>query len=567
MVKHHMSEESLDFDTYEPLLDTFLDFKNRVSKRIEKLPEFSQKIPDFKAFFKRIILSLGLELNEESSITNENHPPSEGQVLEYIRHVIAATQILQDFHEMIIPVPEYFTALLRSATNVWVKLATEFLLYCVKAPAIKNVENQEKYYIVVPLIERVLSMHTASGPQDQGDALTMEKVVLLILIYKTYTTSLQKNKFMDDVEDLFVLFVDNLAIFDFNNWKNPLLDNFHRMLVQVGLMLKRDDVVGSIVAWRRAYFNAIKENLIKDTQDHNVLLNVINVEFSIAKNYLQLSDVNAHEGILKESDEWLNSLMEKNPGFSKKAWKLKVKMIRSLGHNALKRGNKVECYRCYLRALVLSHHHKLQREYDRAMMYVDKYSRFFVPEHAASLKADLAIMPERLSRTHLLYLIGKIFTKKRQYYDAIHVQRMLVDILEEAYNDAQLKLAISTPTPDMVAAEAYLQELLSNNLDYLGNMLVRARQVDEGMKAFEKEAGLFTDPRKQLKVFTKIARENYKSNRFKEAIEFGEKAYRIIAEHTILEFREKALEFLIDACKFGDQPSKLSDYKKLLYNS
>ncbi len=562
-----MSEESLDFDTYEPLLDTFLDFKNRVSKRIEKLPEFSQKIPDFKAFFKRIILSLGLELNEESSITNENHPPSEGQVLEYIRHVIAATQILQDFHEMIIPVPEYFTALLRSATNVWVKLATEFLLYCVKAPAIKNVENQEKYYIVVPLIERVLSMHTASGPQDQGDALTMEKVVLLILIYKTYTTSLQKNKFMDDVEDLFVLFVDNLAIFDFNNWKNPLLDNFHRMLVQVGLMLKRDDVVGSIVAWRRAYFNAIKENLIKDTQDHNVLLNVINVEFSIAKNYLQLSDVNAHEGILKESDEWLNSLMEKNPGFSKKAWKLKVKMIRSLGHNALKRGNKVECYRCYLRALVLSHHHKLQREYDRAMMYVDKYSRFFVPEHAASLKADLAIMPERLSRTHLLYLIGKIFTKKRQYYDAIHVQRMLVDILEEAYNDAQLKLAISTPTPDMVAAEAYLQELLSNNLDYLGNMLVRARQVDEGMKAFDKEAGLFTDPRKQLKVFTKIARENYKSNRFKEAIEFGEKAYRIIAEHNILEFREKALEFLIDACKFGDQPSKLSDYKKLLYNS
>nr|MDO8119136.1 hypothetical protein [Candidatus Sigynarchaeota archaeon] len=562
-----MSEELVNFDTYEPLLDTFLDFKNRISKKVEKLPEFSQKVPDFKGFFKRIILSLGLELNEESSITNENHLPSEGQVLDYIRHVIAATQALQDFHEMIISVPDYFTTLLRTTSNVWVKLATEFLMYCVKAPAIKNVENQEKYYIVVPLIERIMSMHAPTGgANENAGGLSMEHITLLILIYKTYTTSLQKNKFMDDVEDLFVLFVGNLFIFDFNNWKNPLLDNYHRMLVQVGLMLRRDDVVSEIVKWRRKYFDAIKENLIHDAQDQNVLLNVINVQFSIAKNYLQLSDVNAHEGILKESDDWLDSLMEKNPSFSKKAWKLKVKMIRSLGHNALKRGNKKECYQCYLKALVLSHHHKLQREYDRAMMYVEKYSRFFLPDHVPALKADLSVMPDRLSRTHLLYLIGRIFTQKHQYYDAIHVQRLLVDILEEAYNDAQLKLAISNPTPDMVASEAHLQELLSNNLDYLGNMLVRARQVDEGMKVFEKEAALFTSPKKQVKVYTKIAKENFKNNRYKEAIEFGEKAYRIIAEHNLVESREKILEFLIDACKFGDQTSKLSDYKKLLYN-
>jgi len=109
--------------------------------------------------------------------------------------------------------------------------------------------------------------------------------------------------------------------------------------------------------------------------------------------------------------------------------------------------------------------------------------------------------------------------------------------------------------------------LLANNIDFLGNLLMRSRQVDAAMDAFKREASLFENdkPRKQIKILMKVAKEFSKNSRFKEALEFGEKAFRLAGEHGISDTTEKLLQFLIEVCKFADQPRKLADYKKLLY--
>ncbi len=556
-------EISLKLNEYVPEIDTFLDFKNRIVKKLEKITNITQN-PDFNALIKTVVQVLDVKVGDDKNLViadAEEIAPDEEKVRRYLEGVIAATQLFQEFHEIYIKPPPFLLQVASKTQNAWVKLATEFIAFNAMLPLIKDVETQEKYYNVLPLVEKILaSMKAGTEPSS------MEKVILLILVYKIYTTALQKNKFMDDVQDLFVLFVDNIQVFDFNSAKNPLLDNFHRMLVQVGLMLRKDPNVSTVIEWRKKYLESAREHLVYENQDPNVVLNIINIYFSIAKNHLQLSDTKTHEQMLEKSGEWLDSLMAKYP-FTKKAWKLKAKMIRSLGHNALKRGKYAECYKYYLRALVVSYHHKLQREYDRALMYVEKYAKFFGPEHLPGLKEDLKMIPERLSRTHLLYLMGKSFTERRQFSHSILVQKLLVEILDEEYNEMQVQNAVGTPAPEKVQKLDDLQELLANNIDFLGNLLMRSRQVDSAMDAFKREAALFENdkPRKQIKILMKVAKEFSKNSRFKEALEFGEKAFRLAGEHGISETTEKLLQFLIEVCTIADQPRKLADYKKLLY--
>lgn len=559
--KADTKEIVLNLGEYVPEIDTFLDFKNRIVKKLEKITSITQN-PDFNMLIKTVVASLGIVVGDDNSLVIDapEIAVDEEKVRRYLEGVIAATQLFQEFHEVYVQPPPFLVQVGTKTTNTWIKLATEFLAFNAMLPLIKDVEAQEKYYIVLPLVEKILKAMKAGA-----EPASIEKLILLILVYKIYTTVLQKNKFMDDVQDLFVLFVDHIEIFN-SSAKNPLLDNFHRMLVQVGLMLRKDPNVATVIEWRKKYMEAAREQLVHDKQDPNIILNIINIYFSIAKNHLQLSDTKTHEAMLEKSGEWLDDLMAKYP-FTKKAWKLKAKMIRSLGHNALKRGKYAECYKYYLRALVVSYHHKLQREYDRALMYVEKYAKFFGAEHLPGLKEDLKIIPERLSRTHLLYLMGKMFTERRQFGHSILVQRLLVEILDEEYNEMQVQLAVGTPAADKVQKFEELQDLLANNIDFLGNLLMRSRQVDAAMDAFKREAALFENdkPRKQVKILVKVAKEFSKNSRFREALEFGEKAFRIAGEHGFSDTTEKLLQFLVELCKFADQPRKLADYKKLLY--
>ena len=558
---------NLDLEHYVPEIDTFLDFKNRVVKKIEKLTGVS-KNPDFNTIFKNLVNVLDLAVTEDNNLENSDVTTDEEKVRRYLEGVIAVTQLFQEFHEVFVIPPPFLTQIITATTSDWIKLGTEFLSFNAMMPLIKDVEAQEKYYNVLPVIEHIM----ASLKNETDTSLNMEKIILLILVYKIYTTALQKNKFMDDVQDLFVLFVDNIQIFDFNSWKNPLLDNFHRMLVQVGLMLKKDSNVASVIEWRKTYLEAAKENLVHEKQDPNLVLNIINIYFSIAKNFLQLSDTATHEKMLETSEVWLDDMMAKYP-FTKKAWKLKAKMIRSLGHNALKRGNYAVCYKYYLRALVVSYHHKLQREYDRALMYVNKYHKFFSQEHLPGLKEDLKMIPERLSQTHLLYLVGKSFTEMKQFHLSILVQRLLVEILEEEYNEMQVKMAVGAENAEMTEKSTNLQELLANNIDFLGNLLMRTRQSEAALDVFTKEAALFENekPRKQIKIYMKVAKELSKNSRFKEALDLAEKAYRLASENNIIENTnentERLLQFIVELCKMADMPNKLADYKKLLYNN
>lgn len=559
--KADTKEIVLNLGEYVPEIDTFLDFKNRIVKKLEKITSITQN-PDFNMLIKTVVASLGIVVGDDNSLVIDapEIAVDEEKVRRYLEGVIAVTQLFQEFHEVYVQPPPFLVQVGTKTTNTWIKLATEFLAFNAMLPLIKDVEAQEKYYIVLPLVEKILKAMKAGA-----EPASIEKLILLILVYKIYTTVLQKNKFMDDVQDLFVLFVDHIEIFN-SSAKNPLLDNFHRMLVQVGLMLRKDPNVATVIEWRKKYMEAAREQLVHDKQDPNIILNIINIYFSIAKNHLQLSDTKTHEAMLEKSGEWLDDLMAKYP-FTKKAWKLKAKMIRSLGHNALKRGKYAECYKYYLRALVVSYHHKLQREYDRALMYVEKYAKFFGAEHLPGLKEDLKIIPERLSRTHLLYLMGKMFTERRQFGHSILVQRLLVEILDEEYNEMQVQLAVGTPAADKVQKFEELQDLLANNIDFLGNLLMRSRQVDAAMDAFKREAALFENdkPRKQVKILVKVAKEFSKNSRFREALEFGEKAFRIAGEHGFSDTTEKLLQFLVELCKFADQPRKLADYKKLLY--
>jgi tetratricopeptide (TPR) repeat protein len=553
---------NLDLANYSPEIDTFLEFKNRIVKKVEKFPEFSEKSPDFAVFFTKLAGLISV-VSDDGEIPEGEIAPSDELVREYIEAVIAATQALQQFHELFIAVPDFLITIISQTTNLWVKLATEFILFNVRLPFIKDVEVQEKYYNVVPWLEKIFA---ASKDPDALASLTMDNLILLILIYKTYTTALQKNRFLDDVQDMFILFIDNMNIFEQLDWKNPLLDNYHRMLVQVGLMLKKEQEVLMVIEWREKYLESVKSHLVVDGQDANVILNIININFSIAKNYLQLGNVDAHQKILDDVGNWLDIMMQQYP-FTKKAWKIKVKMIRSLGHNALKRGNYGLCYRQYLQALVLSYQHKLQREYDRAMMYVSKYNRFFVQEHVDGLQEDLESIPERLSRTHLLYILCKMFTDRKLFHQAIIIQRLLVQYMDDEFSEKQVQMAVSQPTPEKTEQFEKIQDLYSNNLDYLGNLLVKTHQIDAALDIFKKEAALFENdkPRKELKVLMKIAKEMTKNGRFKDSVEFGERAYYLAREHEISDQQEKLLEFLIQACKMADLPQKLADYKKLLY--
>jgi len=185
------------------------------------------------------------------------------------------------------------------------------------------------------------------------------------------------------------------------------------------------------------------------------------------------------------------------------------------------------------------------------------------------LKEDIQMIPERLSQTHLLYLVGKSFTEMKQFQLSILVQKLLVEILEEEYNDLQVKLAVNEATPEMTEKGTSLQELLTNNIDFLGNLLMRTQQTEAAIDTFKKEAALFENekPRKQVKIYMKVANELSKNSRFKEALEFAEKAYRLVSEHDISENTEKLLHFLVELCKMADMPNKLADYKKLLYNT
>lgn len=549
---------SLNLEHYVPEIDSFLEFKNRVIKKLEKSPWLRGKNPDFDSIFKALLGIAGASVLDDGTVAVPEAIGDDAR-RKFIEGVVSVSQLFQQYHELYVAIPPYMVQFIASVSDAWLKLATEFLVFNAGLSITKDVEVQDKYYIIVPLLERI--MKTAQG----GEPVDLARLLLLILVYKIYTTALQKNHFMDDVQDLFILFTDNLGTFDHESWKNPLLDNFHRMLVQVGLMLRKNAVVEKAIHWRRTYFDAIKDHLIHDGQDPNVILNVININFSVAKNYLQLGLTDKHESMLFDSDQWLDALMDKYP-FTKKAWKMKAKMIRSLGHNALRRGNNVTCYKAYLKALVLSDHHKLPREYDRAMMYVEKYSRFFKEDHLQGLKKDLELMSDRLGRTRLLYTLSKMFTARKQWYQAMLIQKIMVDVLKEEHEALQMQLALGESTPELVARAEEVEELYANNLDFLGKMHMRSKNVDAARDCFGKEAALFEGdkPRKQAKILLKIARDMAKFSRFKDAIDYGEKAYHVAREHED-EAQPRILEFLIEACKMGNDTRKLADYKKLLY--
>ena len=553
-----MVEDSI-IDFQNPPVDTFLDFKNRTVKRMEKLPEF-QGQPDFEGFFKKEFEKLGIIIDEDGNITQFNDDYDKSQITSFLEAIIAAIQMIQQHHELLIKSPRYITEILEKTTNSWVKIALQFVLYHSRLSIMKKLEIQEKYYIIVPLIEQLMR------ELEQMDDVELPYLVILILIYKVYTTALQRNKFLDDVDDLFVTYVNHIGIFEHNNWKNSLLDNFYRMVVQVGLMLKRNDLVVKVIEYRKKYLEKVKNNLVFADQDQNVILNIININFSISKNYLQLNDTDAHEVLIRAAESWLDGMMKEYP-FTKKAWKMKVKMIRSMGHNALKRRRFADCYRAYLKALVLSYLHNLPREFDRAKMYVAKYQRFFFDDHIAALKHDLKVIDDRLSQSHLLYLIGKMFTERKKYNHSMRIQRLMVDILEEEYHELEIKVAIEEPTKELNERWERTKELYGNNLDYMGNLLLKRHQVDAAAIYFLKEIALLDTekPKKRYKIFMKIAKDYSRQSRYKEGIEFAERALNLAKTHNFQKRQEKALEFLVQACKLGDYPSKLANYKKLLY--
>ncbi|MHA1681512.1 MAG: hypothetical protein ACTSUE_10910 [Promethearchaeota archaeon] len=544
-----------ELNDWKPEIDTFLEFKNRIVKKID---EFSKKKPNFTEFFTNMGKSLGITFDESNVANLEGLDPDEGQVKQFLQYVIAGVSLIQYNHEMYISVPDYLSEI--AIANDWIQLGKEFLLFNANDRVLKTAEIQEKYYLVLPLIEKIFSA------LEHQDDVIQEQVILLVLVYKIYTSSLQKNKFMNDVEDFFVLYINHLDVFDKNCWKNPLIDNFHRMLVQVGLMLRYNDLVLKAIKHRLIYRDQIKDHLVSPDMELNLILSIINVNFSIAKNYLQLGDTKNHEVNLTLASQWLDSLKDKFP-FTKKAWKLKTKMIRSLGHNALKRSAYSECYLMYLRALVFAYHHKLPKEFDRAIMYVARYQKFFSEVHIASLRNDMKIIPETLSKSHLLFLIAKIFTNSRQFRVSVHLQRLMVEVLEQGFNQIQIDAAIGEVDEEMKEKMEKIKSLYIRNLDFLGNLLVKMRDIDGTVHAFEREAELIgrENPRATIKILMKIGREYQKHSRFKEAFEYGEKAFHLASEFLIKDKIENILNFIIENLKMADLPEKLANYKKLLY--
>ncbi|MFX0099909.1 MAG: tetratricopeptide repeat protein [Candidatus Hodarchaeota archaeon] len=110
-------------------------------------------------------------------------------------------------------------------------------------------------------------------------------------------------------------------------------------------------------------------------------------------------------------------------------------------------------------------------------------------------------------------------------------------------------------------------DLTTNNLNFLGNLYIKTKQISKAIATFEEEASLYEmeNPRKQIKIYMVIAKEFKKAQRFKESIEFAEKAFYLASEHEINDQIQKILEFLIEACKLGDNIEKLANFKKLLY--
>ncbi|MHA1793650.1 MAG: hypothetical protein ACTSVI_13475 [Promethearchaeota archaeon] len=548
----------LDLLHWKPEIDTFIEFKTRIIKKTEKEGLISQVNPDFEVFFRKAFEILGIEsLEDENWNSKELNIPDE-RVDEYINNAIIAISHFQHYHELYVRVPENFLKL--NISNIWVKVTTEFMIFCANMNLLKGNEIQEKYYLVLPLIERAFSIAIES------EDLSISKIILLILIYKIYTSALQKNKFMNDVQDLFNIYIAHLELFDRYNWKNPLLDNFLRMLAQVGLMLNQNDSVLSIIKHRIQYLTEVKANLVNEQQDIYLILNIINVNFSIAKNYLQIGDTSNHEINLTMAYQWLDEVLKYNE-VNKKAWKLKVKMIRSYGHNALRRGAYSECYLMYLKALVYSYHYKLAKEYKRAMMYVTKYQKFFSAEQVESLEEYLNLIPETLNKTHLLYLIGKEFVNRKNFSNSVLIQELIVKLLEREYNKLSIDVAIEDSSDAQKQTLQQVTDLYVKNLDYLGNLKIKTRNIDEAVSIFEKEASLFESekPRKQLKIYMKIAKELNKFNRFKEAFEYGEKSFSVANEFGLSDYLYKILTFLVETAKLADLPEKLAIYKRLLY--
>lgn len=548
----------LDLANWKPEIDTFLDFKNRIARRLENGDLFDKSNPDFAPIFKKM---MGIIHDNPGDMAQEGmliESVDEEKRRKFTEFIIGFTSLVQYHHEMFIRIPESFHKL--RVEDDMIALAMEYLFFNTNKRVFKSTEIQERYYLVLPMLERIFENLKAR------DNIFIEELILLILVYKIYTSALQKNKFLDDVEDLFILYVENLDIFDTHDWKNPLLDNFHRMIVQVGLMLKQTDLVLETIKHRLHYLASIKKKLVHKDQEPNLILNIINVNFSISKNYLQLSDTKNHEINLTLASQWLDSVMEQFP-FTKKAWKLKTKMIRSSGHNALKRSAYEECYSKYLLALVYAYNHKLPKEYDRAIMYVNKYRKFFKEEHVNILREGLKEIPNTLSKTHLLFLLGKVFSKTRQLHISVHIQTLMVEILEEAYESLQLELAIGTKDKKKKEHFEKVKNLYAKNLDFLGNILNQLRNPRAAIKAYEREAEIYNreSPKKTIRILMKIAKELSRHSRYREAIEHAEHAFHLASEFLIKDQIERILQFLIKAAKMGDQQEKLANYKKLLY--
>ena len=183
-------EITLNLSEYVPEIDTFLDFKNRIVKKLEKITNITQN-PDFNALIKTVVQVLDVKVGDDKNLViadSEEITPDEEKVRRYLEGVIAATQLFQEFHEIYIKPPPFLLQVATRTSNAWVKLATEFLAFNAMLPLIKDVETQEKYYNVLPLVEKILaSLKAGTEPSS------MEKVILLILVYKIYTTALQKN--------------------------------------------------------------------------------------------------------------------------------------------------------------------------------------------------------------------------------------------------------------------------------------------------------------------------------------------------------------------------------------
>ncbi|NMC07552.1 MAG: hypothetical protein GYA24_20230, partial [Candidatus Lokiarchaeota archaeon] len=180
--KADTKEIVLNLGEYVPEIDTFLDFKNRIVKKLEKITSITQN-PDFNMLIKTVVASLGIVVGDDNSLVIDapEIAVDEEKVRRYLEGVIAVTQLFQEFHEVYVQPPPFLVQVGTKTMNTWIKLATEFLAFNAMLPLIKDVEAQEKYYIVLPLVEKILKAMKAGA-----EPASIEKLILLILVYKIY---------------------------------------------------------------------------------------------------------------------------------------------------------------------------------------------------------------------------------------------------------------------------------------------------------------------------------------------------------------------------------------------